>query len=215
MKQDDERTTRELIEILGSDVDRCFEGFSSSIDEGTHHKDGTIDADYEFHARQFIRAVFAFIEAVTFSIKVNAAQLCMKNRISLLDAERFFACDVEYALSEKGEVYERAAHIKLAHNIRFAFALQEKALSIEKKFDAGVEWWSCLKVVIKVRDRLMHPKMPEDIDVTGNEMLTIVKAFNGFKEQAMLYADVRKVKRSQAKGKNVVRKLRKNQQAEE
>jgi hypothetical protein len=138
-----ERTTSELIEVLGNDVDRCFQGWSNSVDEGTHHKDGTIDADHEYHARQLIRAIFAFIEAVTFSVKVKAVELCMNNRIPIMDAERFLACDTEYALSDRGEVYERAAHIKLADNIRFAFNLQEKALGLTTKFDANVEWWSC------------------------------------------------------------------------
>jgi hypothetical protein len=194
-----ERTTTELIEVLGNDVDRCFQGWSDSVDKGTRHEDGTIEADHEYHARQFIRAVFAFIEALTFSMKVKAAELCMRNRIPIMDAERFLACDIEYALSDRGEVYERAAHIKLADNIRFAFALQEKALKLATKFDANVEWWSCLKAAIKVRDRLTHPKMPEHVDVSGDELHTVVKAFNGFKEQAVLYADARKGRGSSKK----------------
>ncbi len=189
----DERTTGELIVTLGDDIDRCFRELDCSFEDGEWHADGTVDADYEYHARQLIRAVFAFIEAVTFSVKVKAAEYCLEHGRDISDAERFFACDLEYALKDTGEVYERAAHIKLTDNIRFAFALQEKALGITQKFDANVEWWACLKSSIKVRDRLTHPKLPEHVDVSGDEIIKALKAYNGFKGQAMAYANMRGV----------------------
>jgi hypothetical protein len=36
--------------------------------------------------------------------------------------------------------------------------------------------------------------MPEHIDVSGDELLTLVKAFNGFKEQVVFYSDAREGK---------------------
>lgn len=70
----DERTTAELIDTLGEDVDRCFRGMDGSFKRGKKNPDGSIEAKYEYHARQLIRAVFAFIEAVTFSMKLRAAE---------------------------------------------------------------------------------------------------------------------------------------------
>lgn len=58
----EEKTTKELIETLGEDFERCYQGLLQSFDEGTIDEDGNLDADYEFHARQLIRAVFAYIE---------------------------------------------------------------------------------------------------------------------------------------------------------
>src|SRR5207249_626842 len=115
-----------------------------------------VHADYEYHARQLIRAIFAFIEAVTFSVKVKAAEYCLSHNRDISDGERFLVVDVEHVLTEKGEIVERPAHIRLADNIRFAFSLQEKALGLTKMFDPSTEWWSCLKSSIKVRDRLTH-----------------------------------------------------------
>lgn len=94
-------------------------------------------------------------------------------------------------MKDNGEIGERSAHIRLTDNIRFAFALQEKSLGIKEKFNANVEWWACLKSSIKVRDRLMHPKWPDHVDVSADEIITALKAFNGFKERAVYYADVR------------------------
>lgn len=186
-----ERTTAELIETLGEDVDRCFGGMDRSFKRGKRNPDGTIEAKYEYHARQLIRAIFAFIEAVLYSVKLRAAEHYAENGGELTDAERLFVLEIEYVLKENGEIGERPAHIRLTDNIRFAFALQEKSLGIKEKFNANVEWWACLKSSIKVRDRLMHPKWPEHIEVAPDEIITALKAFNGFKERANYYAEVR------------------------
>lgn len=183
-----ERTTSELIETLGDDIDRCHRDLIGSIDDGAVDVNGEIHPDYEYHARQLIRAIFAFVEAVTFSIKVKAAAYCLNHNRDISYAERFFAADVEHVLTDKGNVVERPAHIRLADNIRFAFALQEKAVGLTESFDPSKEWWSCLRSSIKVRDRLTHPKLPEDVDVSGTEIVAALKCYEGFKEQAMAYA---------------------------
>ncbi len=186
-----ERTTSELIETVGDDIDRCHRELIGSIDDGDVDANGDVYADYEYHARQLIRAIFAFVEAVTFSIKVQAAVYCLNHNRGISDAERFFAAIVEHILTDRGEVVERPARIRLADNIRFAFVLEEKALGLTKTFDPSKEWWSYLKSSIKVRDRLRHPKLPKDIDVSGTEIVAALKAYEGFKEQAMAYANLR------------------------
>jgi hypothetical protein len=196
-----ERTTSELIEALGNDIDRSHRELIESIDAGERTDNGDVYADYEYHARQLVRAIFAFIEAVTFSMKAKAAEYCLRKKRYIPDAERFLAVDIEMVLSDKGEIVERPAHIRLADNIRFAFALQEKVFGITKRFDPSIEWWSCLKSSIKVRDRLTHPKLPGDIEVSGDEIVTALKAYEGFSKQAMLYGEPRnKKKRAKQKG---------------
>jgi hypothetical protein len=187
----EERTTEDLIETLGADVERCHGGLIDSIDAGRVEPNGDVRADYEFHGRQLIRAIFAFIEAVTFSVKVKAAEYCLDHGRDISDPERFFACDIEYDVSDKGQVVERRARLRLTDNIRFAFALQEKALACPQRFDASVEWWASLKSAIKVRDRLMHPKLPGDLDVSGEEIVAALKAYQGFCAQVMFYANLR------------------------
>ena len=149
---DAERTTRELIETLGEDYDRCYRGILKSFDEGTIDADGNLDADYEFHARQLVRAVFAYIEGVTFSVKTSAAWKCMRDGLEITPQERYIATEVEYNINEKGEMVERPARITLTRNIRFAFALTERAHRIPAQFDPSVEWWSCLTAGCSVDD---------------------------------------------------------------
>ncbi len=206
-----DRTTAEVIDALGSDIDRCHQELISSIDTGEVDSSGNVSADYEYHARQLIRAIMAFIEAVTFSMKVKAANHCIRLKRDISPAEGYLAVDMEHVLSEKGEVVERPAHIRLADNIRFAFALQQKAHAIECTFDPSTEWWSCLKKSIRVRDRLTHPKLPGDVDVSGEEIVTALKAYHGFSEQAMSYPDFLKggKRRRSGQSASVKRQIRK------
>lgn len=184
-----ERTTAEVIEILGEDCDRCHSELIEAIDNGDVCDDGGVEADYEYHARQLIRAIFAYIEAVTFSMKAWSAGRCMEVGIDITPQERYFAIDTEYDLNDRGEVVEAAAKISLTRNIRFAIALNRKAHGLEQPFDASIEWWSCLKRAIRVRDRLTHPKMPGDLDVSGDDIVNALKAKSGFEVEAMRFGN--------------------------
>jgi hypothetical protein len=186
---DEERTTSEVIQVLGDDCDRCHAELLAAIDKGDIRNDGSIEADYEYHARQLIRAIFAYIEAVTFSMKAWSAGRCMEADIDITPQERYFATDTEYELNDRGEVVETTAKISLARNIRFALAINRKAHRINEPFDASVEWWSCLKQAIRVRDRLTHPKMPGDLDVSGDDIVNALKAKAGFEAEALRFGE--------------------------
>lgn len=178
----DERTTGELIETLGDDVNRCHADLLEAIDEGDVDDDGNITADYEYCARQLIRAILAYIEGVTFSVKVSSVGRCLDNGIEVSDHERYLAVEMSTDLNDKGEVVERPPKIRLTRNVRFAFRLLEKSSGQPSKFDPTSEWWSCLHETIRVRDRLTHPRMPGDLDVSGEEIVRALKARDGFNE---------------------------------
>jgi hypothetical protein len=113
----------------------------------------------------------------------------MQRGIEISPQERYIAAEIDYELNEKGEVVERAVHIKLPSNVRFAFMLLEKAHELPPQFDASAEWWFCLRESIKVRDRLVHPRMPGDLDVSSEERIKARKAKNGFDGVLHYYID--------------------------
>src|SRR5438093_13712317 len=118
-----ERTTQELIEKLGNDVDRCHAGLIQCIDAGDTASDGSVTADYEYHARQLIRAILAYVEGVTFSVKLSAVAKCLESGIGVSDHERYLAAEIDADVDDKGNVVERPAKLHLASNMRFAFQL--------------------------------------------------------------------------------------------
>jgi hypothetical protein len=192
MSDNSERSTTELIETLGNDVDRCHQELIELLSTSPPGPDGSIEVEYEHLSRQLIRAIFAFFEAVTFSVKMRAIEELIKSGHEVLWAERYLAADIEFTLTDKGEVTERPARIRLVDNIRFAFSLQERFLGITDRFDPSCKWWGCLKTAIKIRDRITHPKFPEDIDVSPEETIVALDAYNGFKKHLVDYSLMQK-----------------------
>ncbi|WPL17828.1 hypothetical protein Thiowin_02870 [Thiorhodovibrio winogradskyi] len=178
----DERTTADLLEALDSDYQRCYQQIITRLDEGERDEKGNISADYEFEARQLIRAAFAYIEGAVFVIKIEASFNCEEKGIELTPQQHHFIFEADFDLNDKGEVVQKPAKIPLAKNIRFAFSVFAQANGIKPTLDVGSEWWSKLQESIRVRDRLTHPRSPSDLDVSPSEVISTVVAKSGFDE---------------------------------
>lgn len=176
-----ERTVFEVTRILYKDVERCNEELRTAISTGNRD----IVAGYEFHARQLIRAIFAYIEATTSSVKASSALKCMEEELDITPQERYFANDTEYEINDRGELIENSAKFSLARNIRFALALNRKAHRVKDPFDSSNEWWNCMREAIEIRDRLTYPKRPNDLDVSIDEIVKVLKAMRGFEMELM------------------------------
>lgn len=185
-----DRHTGELIMTLSNDFERCLENVKQDVQEGVKQDDGSTLADHEFNARQLVRSAFAYIEGVSFAMKIAAIDDAITNEVELSQAEIDFAFEISYQLNDKGEIIKGSPHIKLTRNIRFAFNLYSKAHSLDKVFNAGEEWWSKLKESIKIRDRLMHPRSPEDLDIEPSEVITVAAAVRGFESLLVEYINI-------------------------
>lgn len=186
-----ERTIRELFLALSNDYERCYDNVLKDIEDGERLADGAILADHEFNARQLFRAGFAYIEGASFSLKIVAIDDAIENGIEITQAEINFAFEESHQLNDKGYIVEVKAHISLAKNIKFAFNLYAKAHGLNKSFNAVPVWWGDLIKSIKIRDRLMHPRSPEDLDIEPKEVVTLVSAINGFNSLLAEYMGVK------------------------
>jgi hypothetical protein len=191
----------QLLIRLFEDVDRCHEFFDESL---VDPKDLDVDSylEFEFRARLLFRAVFALFEGVTFNLKLRAADWCIDLGKQVSEGEKAFVLEWDYALSNNGTVIRQKAKARLLDAMRLMFVLMERVHDLPP-FDANVEWWSCLKSSIKVRDRLTHPKLVFDLDVSGNEVKALLKAYYGFYSHLISYPPFKVAKKR--KGKAVKR----------
>ena len=167
---------------MNSDYRECYSQLLNRLDEGERAEDGTISADYEFAARQLIRTAFAYIEGETHVLKIEASFNAEENSIDPTPHQSHFIFEADFDLNDKGEVVQRPAKISLARNIRFAFSIFERANGLASHLYPNAKWWSLLRESIRVRDRLMHPRWPADLDVTPTETIAMVQAKAGFDE---------------------------------
>lgn len=173
----DDRTTGYVIETLGEDVDKAFKRLSKNFDNV-----GPDGAEYdESDARDFYRTVFAYIEGSLFSIKMwSAAKLLDVGKLDVM--ERLVVSELTLDL-HNGDVVDKPMKISLEENVKFSFKLADKAR--ERKtptLDTSKQWWSDFKGATKVRDRLMHPRLPRDLDISPDEVVLITRVESGFRE---------------------------------
>jgi hypothetical protein len=171
----DERTTAYVIETLENDVSKAL----ARLTKGQTIKDfNQLD---EADLRDCTRTIFAYIEGVTFSVK-----MWVVTRLFELDAvteeERLAASEMSFELRD-GAVVDKPMKVSLAENIKFTFKLMDRLFSNKTPtIDTGKQWWSDFKKAVRIRDRLMHPKMPASLDVTAVDFALAVKVWHGFKE---------------------------------
>lgn len=144
--------------------------------------------------RMRIRSTFATIEALTYVWKQIALAAHPNPQCSVItEAERAFAQEQEFRLTETGDVEIRRTKISLEANLRFAHKLLAKSCSITSELDVSRIGWQSLKRAIKIRDRITHPKHVSDVTISAEEYTDVKKAFKWVLiSHVQLYAEILK-----------------------
>ena len=118
----------------------------------------------------YVRSAFATIEAWIYVMKQIALRSHPDpNCRTISEAERAFAQEQEYKLTDQGDVETRRTKISLAPNLRFAFKLLSKACSVPFELDLSGSESQSFKRAIKIRDRITHPKTVSDINISDED----------------------------------------------
>jgi hypothetical protein len=133
--------------------------------------------------RVLVKSIFSFIEALSYSMKAVALD---SDNPSLTYPERMLAAEEVYDLDSSGQIEKRRAKLRTISNIRFSFELLAKASEANFNLDVSQKEWHLLQQTLKVRDRLMHPKIPSDLNVSDGEIRDALRAFIWFEKQITL-----------------------------
>jgi hypothetical protein len=174
--EDDDRTTAYVIDELGKDYEKALERLQASISE----PDGEGNHSYdESQARDLYRALFAFLEGTSFSARIWSAKVLLDEG-TLDEFERAVIGEQAVSLRD-GAVVLTPMKVSLQENIRFTFNLTDRAHKVPTQtLDTSKSWWSDFKKAVKVRDRLTHPKLPDDLDISGDEVVLAIRVHRGF-----------------------------------
>jgi hypothetical protein len=82
-------------------------------------------------------------------------------------------------LTDKGDVETRPAKISFEANLRFAFKLLAKACSVDSELDVSGSGWQSLKKATKIRDRITHPKILSDLNISEAEFDEVTQDLSG------------------------------------
>jgi hypothetical protein len=92
-------------------------------------------------------------------------------------------------LDDKRQVKWTKAKTPTASNLQFAFRMYAKASQIDYTLPRGDSGWQDFKRAIKVRDRLTHPKRPQDLEVSEDETQTVLRAYKWLFECQILFGE--------------------------
>jgi hypothetical protein len=132
--------------------------------------------------RLLVRSVYSFVEAVAYRVKQDAAHHASSE---LNAAERALCAEQSYDLNSKGQPETKKAKLRTLSNLRFAFDVAARAYGAPFVLDVSGHGWLALEQGLAVRDRLMHPKVVADLNVTDLEIRTAMKAFHWIHRQLL------------------------------
>lgn len=128
------------------------------------------DRTSQFARRTYIRSIATFVEAWTNAIKL----LCTEgSRVAIqpfTGAELALLRDVAFDLNDKGEPVANVKFLKADRNFRFAFAAYAKLMGSDVQLRTDQNGWARFRDLIRLRNRLTHPRNPPDLIVTDIEL---------------------------------------------
>ncbi len=129
--------------------------------------------DTPFNRRTYVRTVFASIEAVIYVLKQSALQSKQVGAFS--HGEMTLLEEKSYTL-DKGRVQAQNKFLPLDASFHFAIEMFSKTLRSPFKLKKGKEW-EAFKTAIPVRHRITHPKQPELLDISDEEIEAVGTAY--------------------------------------
>lgn len=130
--------------------------------------------------RSFVRSVFALIEGIVFCLKQVTLETATTKAATLSPQEIALLREESAELQENGELASRPAFLRLKPNLRFSFRKFAEIYKAQYRLDVSQAGWEKLGPGIRIRDRLMHPKTPQDISVSDDELAIVKTAYEWF-----------------------------------
>jgi hypothetical protein len=130
-----------------------------------------------FVRRTIVRTTFAQVEGLC-AEAIDWARYYASDRSAHRDdystAERAVLSGVVGAINEKGEPrMETARYPSAKANVRFALSLVGRGAEELPTINYGDGGWDALCAGFAVRDRLMHPKNPDDVGVSDDDLARV------------------------------------------
>ena len=155
------------------------------LNADVHRANNTVRARGEGAAqRELVRAVFAFVEGMTYRMKQLAHDTILDRALSVPDGTLLLLCDSQPTVTEQGEVELRPAKVRLKPSIRLAFASVARAFDVDNDLRIDGAGWAALGRAQRVRNRLMHPKRSHDLDVHADELVDARLTYDWFKGES-------------------------------
>lgn len=157
-------------EELSTEVSGIIHSLSEDLKLCSEEADKTKS---QFWRRAYARALFAYIEGLTYLKKLQAYYAHKTGKAEYTKAELAVILEETYELNSKGEATERTTFNNIDKNIRFAFQVYAQIYGLDFQLDCSDHRWDAFKKAVKIRNRVTHPKRLSDLTITDADMQTL------------------------------------------
>lgn len=139
----------------------------------------------QFSRRAYVRTLFALIEGMVYQMKKVALCAYESDQVEFTDAEISILKEETYELTKKGAAKSVQRYPKTLENIRFSFYAYAKVFKSNFILDVDNNGWQSLNEVMKIRNRITHPKNIKDISISDKDIKVIDQAAKWFQENSV------------------------------
>lgn len=136
-------------------------------------------------SRRYVRNAVAFVEGVTAAMGRVALADVEAGIPNFSQGEIAILRGLRYELDDEGEPRAVPNYQKLTRLVRFSFAILARTYGLRFSLDVQGDGWRCLRSTVRVRNRLLHPRVTEDLNVSTQELREASRAVTWFREQSI------------------------------
>jgi len=127
--------------------------------------------------RNYIRAIFAWIEAISYLMRRHVYNELHKQPLTPDSLPKLLAAsETCYHVDGKGDVVETSLKTRTSNNLLFSLKAFAEIVGLPLTIDKGGRNWQAYSEALRIRDRITHPKRLEDIELTDREIEVVREA---------------------------------------
>ncbi|MEH6594973.1 MAG: hypothetical protein V7736_05440 [Colwellia polaris] len=134
-----------------------------------------------FAQRTLLRTHFAFIEGMVFQLRCVAIATAKEYPDLFSNQEVTLLQEESYQLNAKGKLETKDNFQKLLPMLLFTINCYTRIHGAKITVKTGEHGWEALKEYLKIRNRLMHPKSLEDLELDEASLKKSTEAAKWFK----------------------------------
>lgn len=127
--------------------------------------------------RHYVRAVFAWIEAISHLFRHAALSKFEEEELSWDNIPTIHVLKEQaYTVSEKGETRVTQLKAPTASMLLYSLKAFAESQGLPLGFDKGGKNWQSYRAALRIRNRVTHPKIPSDIELSDENIMNVREA---------------------------------------
>jgi hypothetical protein len=139
----------------------------------------------QFWARTMLRSFFAFVEGITYELKLVIEGAVDDGMFDVSHEEWFALLEFTYELDSDGKVHQRPRFVALERQLRFVFQLAARLFGCEP-LPLGDARFDDFRRSLHLRNSITHPKDPDALKLRPEDIHRVIRGMRWFADVLVL-----------------------------